>query len=608
MLLCFAAAASPVSESAAKALAEKFLQRPSQARLGMKGQVPSQTVGKKRMALKASAASSPAYYVFNFDGGGWVIVSGEDGVEPVLGYSTTGSFTLENAPSNVKWWMEGRASEIGMIRSGETKAAPVVRKAVNNGRKYGKVEVQYTTAKWNQYAPYNDECPMVGRDEAGNTVAAVTGCVATAGAIVARYFEWPDAGVGTTEAYTYTSDDTKKSVTIPAFGLGRSYDWANMLLVYGANYTQAQGAAVAALMVDIGKASMMAYNYDAGSGTFDQNLLLGFQKHFKYNKQAYQASRDGYSDEEWIALVKNNLKNVGPMVYGGADDDGGHEFVFDGYTEDNYFSVNWGWGGEDNGWFLVDGLIIESMDWSFSQQQSSLFNLSPDKTGASNWTDQIVLTPFSDRYPGLYTTTKSFTQNTTFTMRASNYYNNATMPFTGNLYIAVYDKHDNWKENVSAAKAVSNMENAYISYVRNDYNASSFVESYWTNISCKITQPIRGGDRLRLRYEGQYSSGYARGDSDNCIWEIVISEDSGYSVEEIAAGSSFSYSKEGQINISTSLDGISFAMKDSSGKVCFSENVLTKNQVYEYDVKSLPKGVYTLEFRDTETYTLSLTL
>ena len=49
-------------------------------------------------------------------------------------------------------------------------------------------------------------------------------------------------------------------------------------------------------------------------------------------------------------------------------------------------------------------------------------------------------------------------------------------------------------------------------------------------------------------------------------------------------------------------------MKDSSGKVCFSENVLTKNQVYEYNVKSLPKGVYTLEFRDTETYTLSLTL
>ena len=596
LLIALQAMATPVSESAAKSLAEKFLQRPAAAKLTLKGMVPAQTVGKVRTPIKltASQAEKPAYYVFNFDGGGFVIVAGEDSVEPIIGYSKTGYFTLEGAPSNIRWWMEGLAGEIGMIRSGQATPAPVVRKANLNTRKAGAEVINHQTARWSQDTPFNNECPNNGRTESGATTRSVTGGVATAGAIVAKFFQWPDAGVGTTEAYSYTSDDTSSKQTIDAVTLGRSYDWANMLQNYNKNYTSAQAAAVAALMVDIGKASMMAYNYDAGSGTFDQNLLLGLQKHFKYNKQAYQAPREAYTDSEWKALLKQEL-NDHPIVYGGVSgDDGGHEFVFEGYTVDDYFLVNWGWGGSGDGAFTLDHMTLST--YNFSDYQSTLIGLVPDKHGSTSYRDNIVITPYSYQYPGLYTKTTTFTQNTNFTVRVSNYYNNGVMPFTGNLYIAVYDKNDNWKENISSAKSISNMENAYINYQRNDYDENAFVDGYWTNITCKITGAIKGGDRIRLRYEGQYSSGYARSDSNEGVWEIVISDATGPTAEEIAAATSFTWKKDTRtISTSTSLDdGISLTVKDAAGQTVFSQNSMAKNQVYSINCSAFAAGTYPL--------------
>lgn len=607
LLITLQAMATPVSESAAKSLAEKFLQRPAAAKLTHRGQVPSQTLGKHRIQLKSAAAVEPAYYVFNFNGGGWVIIAGEDSVEPVLAYSKTGYFTLDGAPDNLKWWMEGIAGEIGAIRSGEASPAPVSRKAKIGTRKAGTEVRNHHTAKWDQEAPYNNKCPNNGRTESGSTVNSVTGCVATAGAIVAKFFEWPKSGEGQTEAYSYTSEDTNTKQNIASVSLGHAYDWDNMLDSYSGNYTTAQGDAVATLMADIGKASMMAYNYYAGSGTFDQNLLLAFQKHFKYNKKAYQAPRDGYGDAEWIALLEKEL-DTHPIVYGGVSgNQGGHEFVFEGYTTDDYFLVNWGWGGDSNGAFTIDRMTLGS--YNFADMQSTLIDLVPDENGSTEYADNIVITPYS-RYPGLYTTTTNFVRNTTFTVRVSNFYNNATMPFNGKLYIAVYDKNDNWKEDISSAKEITNLENAYINYQRNDSDEDAFCWSYWTNVSCKITGAIKGGDRIRLHYKGQYSEGYARCDDKDGVWEIVISNAAGPDAEEIAAATTFAWNKTTRtISTTTSLDdGISLTVKNAAGKSVYSISSMAKDQDYEINCTGFASGTYSLVYGGGEDYTLTLTL
>lgn len=620
LLIVCLAFANPVSENAAKSLAEKFMQRPAKARLTHKGMAPAKSMGNTRKVLKASATATPAYYVFNFDDGGFVIVAGEDSVEPVLAYSTTGSFTLDGAPDNIRWWMNGLASDIALIRSGEMKAKPVVRKAAEPGSlRKGTPVLEYETAKWNQTSPFNDECPKNGKNSSGASARSLTGCVATAGAIVARYFKWPDAGEGVTDAYTYMSEDlsvydedleeytTIENQTIPAKTLGRSYDWANMPLVYRSSASSAQKAAVAAIMADIGYASQMAYNYAAGSGTNDQNLLGAMLRHFKYNKQAYQASRYGYSDAAWKDLLQKNLREVGPMPYGGYDPaEGGHEFVFDGYDDAGYFRVNWGWSGEDDGYFLLDNLGAGN---NFSELQSALIDLKPDSTATTTYSDNIMLTPYDETDPGLSTSTKSFSTGRSFTASIVFYYNNAVQPFNGKIYVAVYDKKDNWKENVSSAINVSNLKNPYIEY------GKSGKEQDWQDgfpyeegISCKITGAIKGGDRLRVHYVGQYSSGFARCDDPNGIWEIILAPDTGSTAEQIASSLTLKWSKgTGKLSLSTTLDNISFVMKNASGSTVHSKEMV-KAQTHDFDCSALPHGSYTLEFNDSETYSLSFTL
>ncbi|MBR6054260.1 MAG: C10 family peptidase [Bacteroidales bacterium] len=602
LTLSVAAFAKPVDESVAKSIAESFLRRPSAARLTCKGKVPAE-VKRLRSPLTASQASQPAWYVFNFDGGGFVIVSGEDVTEPILGYSDTGHFDYDNAPSNIRWWMDGLASDIAVIKSDPSLAAP--RTATYNPDTHGNIKRQYQTAKWYQDAPYNNECPKITRRTGSAGSRGLTGCVATAGAIVMRYFQWPDKGEGTTQAYTFLNENNVNQ-TVPANTLGRTYNWSNMIMNYGGSYTSAQASAVAAIMFDVGTSAQMQYGTSSagGSGTFDQNLLAGMQKHFKYSKKAYRACRESYTDSQWLTLLKENLDNIGPMPYGGADDDGGHEFVFDGYTDRNYFSVNWGWGGEGNGWFLVSSLTMSG--YTFSVDQSSLLGLEPDKGGQTTYEDRLLVCRDTG-YPGMQASVSTFTAGRQFTVKAGPVYNDATMPFSGNLYIARYDKLDNWKENISQPKSVSNMENLYIYYTINGEDEGlDNCYAQWT-ANCNITGPIKGGDRLRIHFEGQNSSGFAYADASDVVWEIVIAEDNAPTAEEIAAGTSLSYEKASRKLTLKCAYNIDCTVKDSSGAVKMTK-ALEQNVAGVLDFSSLPSGTYRIILTGSEDYTLSFKL
>ena len=70
-------------------------------------------------------------------------------------------------------------------------------------------------------------------------------------------------------------------------------------------------------------------------------------------------------------MLCNELRHGRPIVYAGGGDYGGHAFVIDGYTVDNYYSVNWGWGGSDNGYFLLSALN------GFNLGQSAILGLKP---------------------------------------------------------------------------------------------------------------------------------------------------------------------------------------------------------------------------------------
>ena len=583
--------ARPVDEATAKRLAESFLRRPSAARLTCKGKVPTEAKGLRK-PLTASQTSQPAWYVFNFDGGGFVIISGEDSVDPVLGYSLTGRFEYEGAPDNIRWWMDGLASEIAVVRSDPSLAAPLKSPRTAD---YGNVVRQYQTGKWYQDAPYNNECPTI----TGGSGRGMTGCVATAGAIVMRYFSWPTAGEGTTQSYSYTNENNKTQ-TIASRTLGRTYNWNNMIMDYNGSYTSAQGAAVAAIMVDVGVASQMQYG-EEGSGTFDENLLAAMQKNFKYSKKAYRACRESYTDSEWIDLLKDNLDNIGPMPYGGADNDGGHEFVFDGYSDLDYFSVNWGWGGVGDGFFKVSSLTLQG--YTFAYDQSALLGLEPDRDGSTTYSDRLLMFYYSSSYPGLKASTSNFVQGRSFTADITNLYNDATMPFNGKVYVALYDKNGNLKEKVSSGSTVSNLENMYIAYTLTGDQPNKDI----TNISCKINGTISGGDRLRAYYEGTYSNGFVYGDASNVVWEIIVKEDNGPTAEEIAAGTSLSYDKATRKLTLTCAYDVTCRVRDASSVLKLSK-VLQAGVAGVLDFSSLPAGTYSIALSGGEDFTISFKL
>ena len=74
--------------------------------------LPASTLVYSAGLNQAGQAEKPntlaAFYVFNFSTPhGFVIVSGNDAVSPILAYSTESSFETEHIPANLSWWLKG---------------------------------------------------------------------------------------------------------------------------------------------------------------------------------------------------------------------------------------------------------------------------------------------------------------------------------------------------------------------------------------------------------------------------------------------------------------------------------------------------------------------
>lgn len=294
-------------------------------------QMPQKAKAKSRAATTASR--SDAYYVFNNDAGGFVIIAGDDAVTPVLGYTSTGSFDAENLPDGLKDLLKSYERQIAALGDNYV-ANRTATRAAFTGEKLLK------TAEWNQYAPFNKYTPN----------NYVTGCVATAGAIVMKYHGYPAKGTGS-HSYTWNG----KTLTA---NFEHDYDWASMPAKYdGTNDAAFDG--VARLMADLGVAVEMQYAKN-GSGAYIGDMISALQKYFGYSKLTYLASIDDMEAEAWNAKLRGEIDANRPILYSASDASaGGHSFIIDGYKDES-FSVNWGWGGYCNGFYQIGALNPES--------------------------------------------------------------------------------------------------------------------------------------------------------------------------------------------------------------------------------------------------------
>lgn len=315
-------------------------------------QMPQKAKAKSRTATTASP--SDAYYVFNNDAGGFVIIAGDDAVTPVLGYTSTGSFDAENLPDGLKDLLKSYERQIAALGD-SYQANQTATRAAFTGEKL------LNTAKWNQDEPFNKYTP--------NNYP--TGCVATAGAIVMKHHGYPAKGTGS-HSYTWNG----KTLTAN-FELG--YDWANMPAKYDVT-TAAAFDGVARLMSDLGVAVEMQYNMD-GSGAYIGNLVTALQKYYGYSKLSHLMAIEDVGAEAWNGRLREEIDANRPVLYAASDPaGGGHAFVIDGYKDES-FSVNWGWGGYCDGFYKIGALNPESVGKptgdKYNVGQSAVFGMQP---------------------------------------------------------------------------------------------------------------------------------------------------------------------------------------------------------------------------------------
>ncbi len=285
--------------------------------------------------VRIPSSQHNALYIFTPESGGYLLVSADDKVVPVLGYSDNGLFNPDNIPPAMNWWLGEYADQIG--HSASSRSSAMVERPDR-----APIEPMVTT-RWNQDSPYNALCPSYDGHR------SVTGCVATAMAQIMAYHKWPEKGKGQHEYYN-------RNELISLDFSQMTYDWGNMLDSYadGAG-TERQKIAVAQLMYSCGVSTDMNYS-PSQSGTPDVFVASALVDYFDYDAGIRYAERDYFGMLEWEEFIYGQLRDYGPVQYSGSSSDGGHSFVCDGYSSDGFFHINWGWGGMSDGYFRLSAL------------------------------------------------------------------------------------------------------------------------------------------------------------------------------------------------------------------------------------------------------------
>lgn len=342
LLLSVSAIAGPRSYQQAKAIAQR-----QAAMLGIEMDAEVTTSAKAAPRMSVSSAVSPSatcYYVFaNGEDKGFTIVSGDDRMPEVVGYSAQGTYDPDHLPANYVGFMKAYQETVEALLKGDAQVSgglAEVRQWRAERANSAAVAPLLGGIKWNQGAPYNNMCPLYD-----GTNRSVTGCVATAMAQVMMYYQYPKELKTTIKAYNTQT----YGIQIPEISSGATYDWDNMLPDYSkSDYSSAQADAVAKLMYHCGAAVKMDYGPLSGANVTPAILAT----YFGYDADLMQdLTRTVFTLQQWMTLIDNELKAKRPILYSGQASDEGHEFVCDGSDGKGLYHINWGWGGYQDGYF-----------------------------------------------------------------------------------------------------------------------------------------------------------------------------------------------------------------------------------------------------------------
>ena len=331
-LLPLVVVSAPVDSVSARAVASRFVASGG----GVNLRSNASALRLARVEPSACKADAADYYIYEMAGGnGFVIVAGDDRARQVLAYGDS-PIDVDNVPDNVQWLFDQYKEQMEYLF-----AHPQLQPTLLIARS-STVVPQLLTTQWGQRTPYRDQCPQV------DGKPCVTGCVATSMAQIMNYWKYP---LSLPAVPAYTTATLKLQVpALPATDVA----WDLMQDTYWeGTYTEEQGAAVALLMRYCGQACKMDYTIGSSSA-FVIDQLRAFQR-FGYNPKASFLQRVYFTDEEWHAMLQDDLLAGRPVSYSGASGNSSHSFVLDGYDGSKYH-VDWGWDGAYDGYYELDAM------------------------------------------------------------------------------------------------------------------------------------------------------------------------------------------------------------------------------------------------------------
>lgn len=477
LLMPMVVMAGPRSFQQAKAIAEK-----QAALLGVTIDQKAMTKVRKQGGKAEMNLSQQSYYVFpNANSKGFTIVSGDDRLPEIVGYSSQGSYDENNLPEGFISFMKAYQNLYNKVNLGDAEALKnlaeikawrnkIAQKknaalsnsnASSHANASASAETSYAVApllgniEWDQTSPYNNMCPKYD-----SVHVAATGCVATAMAQVMAYYKYPKQLKADIPGYVNRWNGIPMEIPTITQEEG-IYDWDNMLPKYNkeANATQQQKDAVAKLMYHCGAAVRMSYGPESGAAVSSSKLA----KYFGYDADLMMdLSRSSFTLDKWMQIIDTELAAGRPVLYGGQSSDNGHQFICDGKDENGLYHINWGWSGNQNAYFDLSILNPEkggtgsgSAADGFNRYCSMTIGIAPDNGVVDAPLAQI---PSISVYEADYVvitkgTRKSKSDKFEFTQQVT-FVNQVKQAFKGFLGLGILQKDGSYKL-VSDKKYVS---------------------------------------------------------------------------------------------------------------------------------------------------------
>ena len=341
-------------------------------------------INESILVKQFSITGKAILYGVQFNQDGWILVSSNKAVRPVLGTCEHGIIpNIEDMPEGMKWLLsfyeeviEGVANKSDIIHPDWHTNSNY---SIRTGTDVAKITA-FDNIKWGQIGnnssnnncrrAYNKYCPSSSfYSNCGHTP---TGCAAVAIGQVMKYYQWP----------TYANVPDTAFTTYPITTVEAFYDW-NMIpnALYSSSNRNYENA-IALFLRDCGYALQTQFG-DFSSSTPSSRLLPTLMSYFGYSSSMQKITRTSSNNATFIANVKNELDNQRPVIYWGHsssnpnDSVSGHVFVVYGYKTDNQFYINWGWCGGYDGSFALDSLTPD-YEHNFSYRQSAIINIAPD--------------------------------------------------------------------------------------------------------------------------------------------------------------------------------------------------------------------------------------